>query len=136
VERITFAGLFVKMNALAGDRSTEHRGNRLIYRIMNEQTFCQICRHPSPGHEPNCPVLIQDVAAAEQQQMLQNQLGQSAMGFGALGYDIEFIGGPLDGPNRVHPAMNYKCNVEGHPEGYYEMMLFDGKFHWITRSEK
>ena len=23
----------------------------------NNQTFCQICRHPSPEHEKNCPVL-------------------------------------------------------------------------------
>jgi hypothetical protein len=51
-------------------------------------------------------------------------------------YTKDFVGGPLDGPNLVHPAMNYQLNVEGHPEGYYEMMPFDGKFHWITRSEK
>src|SRR5690349_9104790 len=21
------------------------------------EMFCQVCRHPAPGHEPNCPVL-------------------------------------------------------------------------------
>jgi hypothetical protein len=25
--------------------------------MKKQQSFCQICRHDSPGHEKNCPVL-------------------------------------------------------------------------------
>jgi hypothetical protein len=27
---------------------------------MDEERFCAVCRHPVPGHELNCPVLLQE----------------------------------------------------------------------------
>ena len=33
--------------------------------------------------------------------------------------EIEFIGGPLDGPGRVHPTMNSRLSVQNNPEGVY-----------------
>jgi hypothetical protein len=49
--------------------------------MKQAQTFCGVCRHPTPGHEPNCPVYTgepvsgainvwpsQQIAALQQQQ--------------------------------------------------------------------
>ncbi len=32
---------------------------------------------------------------------------------------VEFIGGPLDGPGEVHPAMNSRLTVANNPGGVY-----------------
>ena len=32
---------------------------------------------------------------------------------------VDFIGGPLDGPGKVHPTMNSRLSVQTNPEGVY-----------------
>jgi hypothetical protein len=44
---------------------------------------------------------------------------------------INFVGGPLDGPHRVHPEANCTQLVDGNPEGKYE--YFAGQYFWITK---
>jgi hypothetical protein len=39
---------------------------------------------------------------------------------------VQFVGGPLDGEGRVHPAMNYRLTIASHPQGFYE---FDGQVY-------
>jgi hypothetical protein len=41
---------------------------------------------------------------------------------------IEFVGGPLDGPNPSHPTFNSWLQVPEHPEGRY--VYFQGKYYW------
>lgn len=53
------------------------------------ETFCQICRHPTPGHEPGCPVLTGEPQRGapgipqelySDQQQIQGQAGQMGSG--------------------------------------------------------
>jgi hypothetical protein len=39
---------------------------------------------------------------------------------------VQFVGGPLDGEGRVHPAMNYRLELTSDPWGFYE---FDGQVY-------
>jgi len=57
------------------------------------ETFCQICRHPTPGHEPSCPVGTgEPVRGLEQipqalfscQEQIQGQAGQLGSGLQAM----------------------------------------------------
>ncbi len=45
-------------------------------------------------------------------------------------YTVEFIGGPLDGPRPMHPAMNRMLRIETNPEGYY--LYLEGNYYWVT----
>jgi hypothetical protein len=112
---------------------------------------CQVCGGQWPdGHYANCPVKtgeavqgfvsIQpqiDPAQAQKIQQVQNLLGASGLPAGykqgqvSAWSEIDFVGGPLDGPNPVYPEQNYKLNVEGNTSGYYEL-LSDFKYHWIA----
>lgn len=50
----------------------------------------------------------------------------------------EFVGGPLEGPNMVHPMQNsLMLKVEGYTNGYYRMYpeLLDLKFYWTVLRE-
>jgi hypothetical protein len=77
-----------------------------------------------------------DPAQAQIIQQAQNLLGASGLPAGykqgevSAWSEIDFVGGPLDGPNPVHPAQNYKLSIEGDTSGYYEL-LPDFKYHWI-----
>jgi hypothetical protein len=76
---------------------------------------------------------------AQAQKIQQNQLGASGLPAGykqepmpvSAWSEIDFVGGPLDGPNPVYPEQNYKLHVEGNVSGYYEL-LPDFKYHWIA----
>jgi signal transduction histidine kinase len=57
------------------------------------ETFCQICRHPSPGHEAGCPVLtgeaVRGFAGIGPQDMQPlNQIQQAQGTLGGLGGTI------------------------------------------------
>jgi hypothetical protein len=38
---------------------------------------------------------------------------------------MQFVGGPLDGEGRVHPAMNFMLRLESNPEGVYLLCADD-----------
>ena len=45
---------------------------------------------------------------------------------------IDFVGGPLDGPNQVHMMMNSILNIPGGEyDGYYRYLPMTGKYHWV-----
>ena len=46
--------------------------------------------------------------------------------------EIEFIGGPMDGPHQVHPMANYILRVPENPEGYYVRCA--GKYWWTAEA--
>jgi hypothetical protein len=105
---------------------------------------CQVCGGAWPdGHYPNCPIVtgeavpgVVGLPAGYRQgdidfgslQTAQNLLGQGLQQ--PISYEVDFVGGPLDGPNPVHPAQNYRLLIQGNTSGYYEL-LSDFKYHWI-----
>lgn len=68
---------------------------------------------------------MQQFHNAQFQQGEQNAL----MSMGSVCYDVEFVGGPLDGTNPVHPMQNSRLQIEGE-SGYYQY-LADCRYHWI-----
>lgn len=47
-------------------------------------------------------------------------------------FEVEFVGGPLDGTNLVHPEANYILVVKDDDSGYYQY-LADLRYHWIVK---
>jgi hypothetical protein len=62
---------------------------------------------------------IQRITLADQEQFLRDCV------------IMEFVGGPLDGPQPVHPAQNYIVYVKENPEGFYRSDGF--KYWWVPR---
>jgi hypothetical protein len=47
---------------------------------MNQNTFCQICRKPSPQHDPDCPVKTGRPVTSLQSQMADGSIFQQQNG--------------------------------------------------------
>ena len=48
-------------------------------------------------------------------------------------FQIEYVGGPLDGPGYAHPTMNWILNVKDSPEGSYIYDAASGNYVWVTK---